>query len=311
MYLRIIHRTSLSYSEEIFDTSMEVRLRPRDEGHQRCLAYTLQIEPEGPLRSFKDAYGNVVESYNHRTLHNRIQVEAHSIVSTNDGNDATEFAPLAASERWRLLRLDGPVSDLPWLSVAANDIRASIGDPSGADGVDLLSAITRFIDQNFTYTPNVTRVDTTVAELVELRQGVCQDFAHLWIALARVLQVPARYVSGYIWNHDSDRPQASHAWGEGWLPELGWVAFDPTNWREATHGRVGDQHVRIAVGRDYRDVPPTRGVYRGIAAEKLEVDVRVKQIPPDEISAAQRTFPSSQSPSARQLPVWSSVHTDR
>ncbi len=310
MFLRVVHRTVLAYSEEIFDTSMEVRLRPRDDGQQRCLAYTLRIDPDGPLRAFQDAYGNVVESYNHRTLHNRIQVEAHSIVSTKAGHTANDVAPLVASERWRLLRLDGPVSDIPWLYEAAREIRASAENRPGAVGIELLSSITSFIHQHFSYTPNVTRVDTTVAELVELRQGVCQDFAHLWIALARVLQVPARYVSGYIWNHDSNRAQASHAWGEGWLPDLGWVAFDPTNWREATSGRVGDQHVRIAVGRDYRDVPPTRGVYRGMASETLEVDVRVKEILPDDLNAAQRLFPTGQSPSTRNAPNWSSSRAD-
>jgi transglutaminase-like putative cysteine protease len=123
--------------------------------------------------------------------------------------------------------------------------------------------------------PNSTKVDSPIAEALQARQGVCQDFAHIMIALVRRLNIPCRYVSGYMFHRDdteNDRSLegASHAWVEALVPRLGWVAFDPTN------NLVGaDRHIRVAIGRDYADVPPTRGVYKGEAQSELSVAVTV------------------------------------
>jgi transglutaminase-like putative cysteine protease len=127
----------------------------------------------------------------------------------------------------------------------------------------------------FAYVPHSTKVDSPIDEPLKTRQGVCQDFAHIMISLVRNLKVPCRYVSGYMFHREeSERDRslegASHAWVEALVPGLGWVAFDPTN------NLVGaDRHIRVAVGRDYADVPPTRGVYKGEAQSELSVTVRV------------------------------------
>jgi transglutaminase-like putative cysteine protease len=123
--------------------------------------------------------------------------------------------------------------------------------------------------------PNSTKVDSPIAEALETRQGVCQDFAHIMIALVRGVKIPCRYVSGYMFHRDDterDRSLegASHAWIEALVPRLGWVAFDPTN-----NLVGGDRHIRVAIGRDYADVPPTRGVYKGEAQSELSVAVTV------------------------------------
>ena len=129
--------------------------------------------------------------------------------------------------------------------------------------------------QLFAYVPNSTQVDSPIDEALRTRQGVCQDFAHIMIALVRQLQVPCRYVSGYLFhgedgNEDRSPEGASHAWVEAFLPGPGWVAFDPTN------NLVGsERHIRVAIGRDYADVPPTRGVYKGEAQSELSVVVIV------------------------------------
>lgn len=114
------------------------------------------------------------------------------------------------------------------------------------------------------------------------RAGVCQDFAHIFIAIARRLRIPCRHVSGYLFHrradHDRSAPDSSHAWVEAYLPELGWIGFDPTNNLVA-----GERHITVALGRDYADVPPTRGVFKGNAASELRVGVQVtpaKQAPP-------------------------------
>jgi len=270
--LSVSHRTTLTYSEPIADTQMEMRLRPRDELGQRCISYHLDVQPHGPIRAYADPFGNQVEVYNHRPPHDRIVVDARSVVLTGPV-PADGAAGLTASERYRLQRFDGPVSCPPGLRELARSVGYPVSPPPPS--VELLTDLAGLVNRTFVYEPNVTRVDSTVADLFALGRGVCQDFAHAWIGLCRLLGLPARYVSGYIWNGDARQEQASHAWGEAFLPGQGWVAFDPTNYSADARGRVGEAHVRVAVGRDYRDVPPTRGVFRGAAAETLCVDVRV------------------------------------
>lgn len=285
MQLSVVHRTVLAYSDDIADTSMEMRLRPREEAGQRLLAHRLVVEPEGPIRSYRDPFGNQVDVYNHRAPHRRIVVDARSVVETRPASDAPDDTILAEGERYRLLRFDGPVLEGP-------ELRALLGRARGVGerpaDTELLAELAGLIRRELVYEQHVTAVDSTVADLLRLGRGVCQDFAHLWIALCRALGIPARYVSGYIWNGDARQEQASHAWGEAWVPGRGWLAYDPTNWSAATGGRVGDQHVRVAVGRDYRDVPPTRGVYRGAAEETLRVHVRVAEATEAQLPAAQR-----------------------
>jgi transglutaminase-like putative cysteine protease len=143
-----------------------------------------------------------------------------------------------------------------------------------SDPLTTMRALSTLIWTHFTYEPRTTRVDSPIDEALRARAGVCQDFAHIAITMARRLKIPARYVSGYIAPHpDDDRstPNASHAWMEACLPEHGWVGFDPTN-----NTVTGDRHIAVAIGRDYSDVPPTRGVFKGSAGSELSVAVEVR-----------------------------------
>ncbi|MGB8910786.1 MAG: transglutaminase family protein, partial [Candidatus Sulfotelmatobacter sp.] len=145
--------------------------------------------------------------------------------------------------------------------------------------LELLTELNESIYNSFAYVPNSTTVDSPIDDALLSRQGVCQDFAHIMIALVRPLRIPCRYVSGYMFhrnNEDADEKKdrsvegASHAWMEAFLPNLGWTAFDPTN------NLIGaDRHIRVALGRDYADVPPTRGVHKGEAQSALSVAVTV------------------------------------
>jgi transglutaminase-like putative cysteine protease len=250
---------------------MELRLRPRDGAGQRCLSYDLRVFPPAPVRSYNDSFGNTVETYNQRRAHREILVEARSLVETTSTGAIVDQP--TRGERFMMLRLAGPVEDLPEVRALARELGGS-DEPEPT--VELLARLAHGVHERFTYQPNVTNVDSTVGDLFRLGRGVCQDFAHLWLAVCRVLGIPARYVSGYIYPGELRGGQASHAWGEAWIEGVGWLGFDPTNWADATGGRIGEQHVAVAVGRDYRDVPPTRGVYRGSAQETLDVDVRVE-----------------------------------
>ena len=145
---------------------------------------------------------------------------------------------------------------------------------SGPDVGEALDELTLTISREFTYDRAVTDVYSAVDEVLALRAGVCQDFAHLFIAAARAMGVPARYVSGYIHSPaGGGASSASHAWAEGWVPGRGWVGFD------ATHPvRTSEHHVRLAVGRDYSDAAPTRGIYVGSATGTMAVTVRTRSV---------------------------------
>jgi transglutaminase-like putative cysteine protease len=142
------------------------------------------------------------------------------------------------------------------------------------DPLSLLRELNTALYESFAYAPNTTHVDSLIDDALQSRQGVCQDFAHIMITLVRELRIPCRYVSGYLFHrredHDRSEDDATHAWVEAFLPELGWVGFDPTN-----NLLAGERHIRTAVGRDYADVPPTRGVFKGDAESELDVGVKV------------------------------------
>jgi transglutaminase-like putative cysteine protease len=143
------------------------------------------------------------------------------------------------------------------------------GDPLG-----FLRELNAAVYDWFEYVPKATRVDSPIDHAIEARKGVCQDFAHIMITLARHVRIPCRYVSGYVYrtseNQDRSPEGATHAWIEALLPGLGWVGFDPTN-----NLIAGERHIRTAIGRDYADVPPTKGMFKGDSASQLTVSVRV------------------------------------
>ena len=148
------------------------------------------------------------------------------------------------------------------------DVIAGIGDAWQA-----AVAIMQHIHQEFIYKPGATQVHTLMSEALKVKCGVCQDFAHVMIGICRALKIPARYVSGYLYNGPVDQlrgAQASHAWVEVFLPELGWRGLDPTN-----NGQPDERYVKIGAGRDYGDVAPVRGTYRGTPQRKMSVEVLV------------------------------------
>src|SRR5205823_7689435 len=156
------------------------------------------------------------------------------------------------------------------LEYAIRDFAAARAD--SGDAGERAWALMRAVHGELRYEPGATDVHTRVEEVLELGRGVCQDFAHVLIAACRSKGIPARYVSGYLYDPKADGgASASHAWVDVFVPGQGWISLDPT------HGRAqNDQYVRVAVGRDYADVPPTKGVYKGAARETLDVDVDIR-----------------------------------
>jgi len=269
MKLAIVHSTRYRYSGPIAETVMEVRLRPMDGNGQRCLDFELDISSGIKPRTYRDGYGNNVHYFNLVRPHSRLSVISRSLVETGGALDADPGEDLVED----FLRHRAPVKDVPGIRELAD--RHPIADPgSGAAVEQALDELTLTISREFAYDRAVTNVYSAVDEVLELQAGVCQDFAHLFIAVARAMGVPARYVSGYI--HvpgGAGSTSASHAWAEGWVPGRGWVGYD------ATHPvRTSENHVRLAVGRDYTDAAPTRGIYVGSAIGTMSVSVRTRQI---------------------------------
>jgi transglutaminase-like putative cysteine protease len=295
MLYTIRHVTKFSYDTPIAESVMEVRMQPRSDGTQRCLHFGLSTTPASRVLMYQDQDGNTVHHFNIPARHSRLSLRAEALVECAarpdlppaiDGNGWARLDEMtAAGEYWDLLHPSSFASPTPLLSELARQIALE----RGPDPLQMLSRLTGTLFDTFAYAPMSTRVDSPIDDALQARQGVCQDFAHIMIALVRPLGVPCRYVSGYLFHRASDNDRspesATHAWVEALLPDLGWVGFDPTN-----NLIAGDRHVRVAVGRDYVDVPPTRGVYQGASAVRSELAVAVAVGPVKSAGAETMTF---------------------
>jgi len=268
MKLEIVHSTRYRYSGPIAETVMEVRLRPMDGNGQRCLDFNLELSHGIKPRSYIDGFGNHVHYFNLVRPHAGMSVVSRSTVETGLGPDDDPGEELVQD----YLRFRSPVKDVEGIRALA--ARHAIADPSSPTAVEhSLDALTTTISREFTYDRTVTNVYSAVDDVLTLRAGVCQDFAHLFIAVARAMGVPARYVSGYIHSPGERQATASHAWAEAWVATRGWIGFD------ATHPvRTTPHHVRLAVGRDYSDAAPTRGVYVGSATSAMSISVKTRAV---------------------------------
>ena len=267
MKLEIVHSTSFRYSGPIAETVMEVRLRPMDGNGQSCLEFELDVSSGIKPRTYRDGYGNNVHYFNIVRPHTRLSIIGRSVVETGQKIEDDPGEELVND----FLRFRSPVKDVEGVRELAK--RHQIADPGAGPATErALDELTLTISREFAYDRAVTNVYSAVDEVLELRAGVCQDFAHLFIAVARAMGVPARYVSGYI-HTPGGAASASHAWAEGWVPGQGWIGYD------ATHPvRTSEHHVRLAVGRDYSDAAPTRGIYVGSATGTMDVSVRTRAL---------------------------------
>jgi transglutaminase-like putative cysteine protease len=288
MIYSVRHATTFRYEPAVRESVMEVRLQPRSDGDQRCLSFTLDVDPAANIMQYRDFTGNTVHHFDIAGTHKLVKVTARSsvevqFVSAPRAADSGDWADLdalvAGNDYWEMLLPSHFAQFNPPLQQLAQELGAERrGNPLG-----LLMELNEAIYKLFAYVPNSTKVDSPIEDALRSRQGVCQDFAHIMIALVRGLQIPCRYVSGYMFHrekieggeieNDRSLEGASHAWVEALVPRLGWVAFDPTN-----NLVGGDRHIRVAIGRDYADVPPTRGVYKGEAQSELSVAVTVSPV---------------------------------
>jgi transglutaminase-like putative cysteine protease len=280
MFYTIRHETRFTYDTPISESVMEARMQPRSEGAQRCIRFGLTTAPASRVRTYADHEGNIVHHFNIPGRHANLTLTAEALVEATAPSEPPERlgadawrrvdALTASGEFWELLNASPFARPTPLLNELASEIGADRRD-------DPLATVRRLMSDmsgRFQYSPRSTRVDSPIDEALAARRGVCQDFTHIMIALVRQLGIPCRYVSGYLFQDGGDAIRSSegatHAWAEALFPDIGWVGFDPTN-----NLIAGGRHVRVAVGRDYTDVPPTRGVYQGITAVVSELAVAV------------------------------------
>ena len=279
-FFSIRHLTKFHYSNMISESVMETRMHPRSDSNQRCLSFSLSVSPRCRVFSYRDHLGNNAHHFDIPIEHSQLVIVAEALVEQQSLGELPHFlsgdawkqldALVAEGDYWEMLLPSEFAKPTPALMglVDLFDVRRR------DDPLMLLHELNGRLYSYFNYLPRSTRVDSPIDEAIESRNGVCQDFAHTMIALVRHLGIPGRYVSGYLYhgelNTDRSISDATHAWIEAFLPHLGWVGFDPTN-NLVTHER----HIRTAIGRDYADVPPTRGIYRGRSDSELYVAVQV------------------------------------
>jgi transglutaminase-like putative cysteine protease len=260
---------------------METRMHPRSDSNQHCLTFSLSVSPRCRVFTYRDHFGNNVHHFDIPGEHNQLVIVAESIVEQQATPEVPAFlapdawpaldAMIEVGDYWEMLLPSQFVVETPALLGLAKRLEVVRRD----DPLVLVHELNRRLFEYFEYVPRSTRVDSPIDEAIVNARGVCQDFAHTMIALLRQVRIPARYVSGYLYrgqeDHDRSTPDATHAWVDVLLPHVGWVGFDPTN-DLVTHHR----HIRTAVGRDYADVPPTHGVFRGKTGSELYVAVHVE-----------------------------------
>lgn len=267
MWLQAEHTTAFGYDAPIVEAYTELRLRPLDAGGQRCTSFRLTTEPPRVhVREYLDHFGNDVRHFDILESHSRLVVTASSEVLTPER--LIDAKPLSLLEEYDYLQ---PTAYAPVGEAVRELVSEARGEGTPAERAHALMDAVR---RRLVYELGATTVHTTGEDALAVGRGVCQDFAHVLIAACRLDGIPARYVSGYIYEPEREGDGvATHAWVDVYDGARGWVSLDPTHAQEQT-----EIYVRVAVGRDYADVPPSRGVYKGDSQERLTVRVALRSL---------------------------------
>lgn len=271
-------------------------MHPRSDGNQRCLNFQLLVSPRARVMQYRDYLGNSIHHFDVPTPHTQLAIVAEALVDMQPPTPVPYSLPTSAWDALDRMVSEGDYYEMLMPSHFAKptpalmDLGRKLGAQRKDDPLRTLRELNASMYHWFDYVPQSTKVDSPIDQAIEAGRGVCQDFAHIMIALVREMRIPCRYVSGYLFHHGREHERsvagATHAWVEAFLPELGWLGFDPTN-----NTLVDENHVRTAIGRDYSDIPPTKGTFKGDVRSELGVSVFVTpsdSLPPleDEIKMA-------------------------
>lgn len=278
MRVRIRHTTTFRYESPATGSFNELRLAPRNDERQNLLSFRLTLSPRARTTEYRDHFGTRVHAFNVWAPHDELSIVGESIVVSvprppvpADGGDLAALDdPTFRDIHAEWLYPSALASGGDHLMTFAQHVRRVV-KPSSV--VQLVMGASHEVHRRFEYAAGASYVTSTVDDLLERGRGVCQDFAHLLISTLRDLGVPARYVSGYFFADPSPAPDVqidveSHAWVEAYVPSFGWVEVDPTN-----DCLADERHIVVAVGRDYADVAPIRGLHSGGSGGSLDVSV--------------------------------------
>ena len=290
MRFDIRYRTVFSYTELVSESQNELRACPTNDDCQRLLDYRVVVHPTARVVSYMDSWGTRVDAFGLRKPHLAMEVIAEAAVETRPRPLPAGSPTLDALERpefvdahYEFLHSDDNTSAGPVATSAARRQR----DDAGPDVVEVILAIQRFIGSTLAYVPGSSEIGDGVEHVLATGSGVCQDFAHLSVAMCREVGIPARYVSGYLFTDDDTSGEditgggsgsdtvvvQTHAWIEAAVPGWGWLALDPTNGQLA-----GERHVKIGHGCSYDDVQPLRGVFLGPASSDVQPEVEIRRV---------------------------------
>jgi transglutaminase-like putative cysteine protease len=268
MRIHISHATTYTYDTPPSGVTQLLRLTPRDHEGQHVLSWRIDLSEDCLLHQHEDAFGNIIHSFTAEGPFDRLSVEVDGEVDTQDTGGLVKgavecFPPQLFLRETSLTQPDPAIVDFAKTAQAGTN----------GDNLALLHALLAALNRQIAFDTDPTHTATTAAQAFALRRGVCQDITHIFVAAARSLGIPARYVGGHFHRADGVTSQeAGHAWAEAYVENLGWVGFDPTNGICIT-----DAHVRVAVGLDYLGASPVRGTRYGGTGETLSVAVRVAQ----------------------------------
>ena len=275
--MRVRHLTRFRYDGPVTDSSNEARLCPVSDPLQRCASFQLRIDPAAPIHTFHDFYQNRVDHFELHEAHTGLEIESQALVETRPdrrggvptGLTVDALYDPAVAENYFDFIVESRFADH---SVAIWRKTMDVIGPHVTDLWQDAVCLGSFVHSSFVYDPDFTHVGTKASEALRDLRGVCQDYAHVMISLCRSVHIPARYVSGYFFNdYTGDENEASHAWVEIFLPHFGWKAFDPTHNREAD-----TRYVKLASGRDYADIKPISGTFRGRGTKQMDVEVQIR-----------------------------------
>lgn len=275
---KIQHLTKYSYPSPVRDSANQIILYPLQDEYQEVIRQELTISGDPIIDTHTDYYGNRVGSFTctepHASLLINSRIRVHTKHRALPGND---IFPAQQWEDLKPLRYMMPYIDFLKLEYfeGFSELKALAEAEKSKDDTPYQTALrfSRYVFENFKYIKGVTTVETTLDEIWHLRAGVCQDFAHILTLMLRLINIPARYVSGYICTNRSATMRgegATHAWAEAYIPDYGWLGIDPTN-----NCIANETHIRLAVGRNFSDCSPVKGIYKGASDHLLEVSVSV------------------------------------
>jgi transglutaminase-like putative cysteine protease len=273
----IHHVTKYTYPEPVRDSANQIMLYPIKDETQEVQSQRLTITGEPFVEQFRDYYANEAGSFMNIAPHTELRIDSNIVVITKHIILPTD--EIAIEQQWdHLIQIKNVVPFIDFLKqevfIALSEVK-QIADSGFYKSVSVFVAVQQlnnYVYENFQYIKGITSVETTLDEVWKLRAGVCQDFAHMLLVMLRLLNIPARYVSGYVCAHENNLrgEGATHAWVEAYIPFYGWLGLDPTN-----NVVVNDLHVRLAIGRNFSDCSPVKGTYKGTAKQTLEVGVSV------------------------------------